>query len=235
MSAARQPAIFIPHGGGPCFWMEFPPPFGPHAWDRLRDYLAGLVRAAGAAEGVSGRQRPLGGGGAHRQRQPEAGHAVRLLRLPRAHIRAQLSGAGRAGAWRGGQAADRGGGPAGRCRRQTRLDHGVFVPFLIVDPKAEIPVVMLSLRKDLDPAFHIRLGKALTPLRDQGVAIVGSGMSFMTCAISRMAIRKLRRPSTRGSTRPPRRRRLSARRGSRIGTGRRGLARAIRARNICCH
>ena len=54
----------------------------------------------------------------------------------------------------------------------------MFVPFLIVDPKAEIPVVMLSLRKDLDPAFHIALGKALEPLRDQGVAIVGSGMSF---------------------------------------------------------
>jgi aromatic ring-opening dioxygenase catalytic subunit (LigB family) len=52
------------------------------------------------------------------------------------------------------------------------------VPFLIVDPKAEIPVVMLSLRRDLDPAFHIKLGKALEPLRDQGVAIVGSGMSF---------------------------------------------------------
>ena len=29
--------------GGPCFWMEFPPPFGPRAWDRLRDYLSGLV------------------------------------------------------------------------------------------------------------------------------------------------------------------------------------------------
>ena len=37
---------------------------------------------------------------------------------------------------------------------------------------------MLSLRKDLDPAFHIKLGKALAPLRDQGIAIVGSGMSF---------------------------------------------------------
>jgi aromatic ring-opening dioxygenase catalytic subunit (LigB family) len=58
------------------------------------------------------------------------------------------------------------------------FDHGVLVPFLIVDPKAEIPVVMLSLRKDLDAAFHIKLGKALQPLRDQGVAIIGSGMSF---------------------------------------------------------
>ena len=41
--SVRQPAIFLPHGGGPCFWMEFPPPFGPRAWDGLRDYLAGLV------------------------------------------------------------------------------------------------------------------------------------------------------------------------------------------------
>ena len=61
---------------------------------------------------------------------------------------------------------------------QRGFDHGVFVPFLIVDPKAEIPVVMLSLRKDLDADFHIRLGRALAPLRDQGVAIIGSGLSF---------------------------------------------------------
>ena len=43
MSASRQPAIFIPHGGGPCFWIDFPPPFGPHAWDKLKSYLSGLV------------------------------------------------------------------------------------------------------------------------------------------------------------------------------------------------
>ena len=54
----------------------------------------------------------------------------------------------------------------------------MFVPFLIVDPNAEIPVVMLSLRRDLDPAFHIAVGRALQPLRDEGVAIVGSGMSY---------------------------------------------------------
>jgi aromatic ring-opening dioxygenase catalytic subunit (LigB family) len=58
------------------------------------------------------------------------------------------------------------------------FDHGVFVPFLIVDPQAAIPVVMLSLRRDLDAAFHIVVGKALQPLRDEGVAIVGSGMSY---------------------------------------------------------
>ena len=45
MTTVRQPTMFIPHGGGPCFWMAFPPPFGPHAWDGLRDYLAGLIKS----------------------------------------------------------------------------------------------------------------------------------------------------------------------------------------------
>jgi len=54
------------------------------------------------------------------------------------------------------------------------FDHGVFVPFLILDPNAEIPVVMLSLRKDLDPAFHIKLGRRLAPCAIRALAIVGS-------------------------------------------------------------
>ena len=54
----------------------------------------------------------------------------------------------------------------------------MFVPFLIIDPQAQIPVVMLSLQRDLDPAVHISVGKALAPLRDKEIAIVGSGMSY---------------------------------------------------------
>ena len=57
-------------------------------------------------------------------------------------------------------------------------DHGVFVPLKIAFPEAQIPVVMLSLDHSLDPALHIAAGKALAPLRDQGVLIVASGMSF---------------------------------------------------------
>lgn len=57
-------------------------------------------------------------------------------------------------------------------------DHGVFVPLKVVFPQAEIPVVTLSLDHSLDPAMHIAAGRALAPLRDEGVLIIASGMSF---------------------------------------------------------
>src|SRR3546814_18808315 len=57
-------------------------------------------------------------------------------------------------------------------------DHGVFIPLKVAVPGADIPTAQLSLRRALDPADHIRAGRALAALRDEGVLIVGPGMSF---------------------------------------------------------
>ena len=55
------------------------------------------------------------------------------------------------------------------------FDHGVFIPLMIMYPKADIPVVCVSLHKSLSAETHWNLGRALSPLRDQGMLILGSG------------------------------------------------------------
>lgn len=59
-------------------------------------------------------------------------------------------------------------------------DHGTFVPLMLAFPKADIPTIQLSLNASLDPREHMAIGRALQPLRDEGVYIIASGMPPMS-------------------------------------------------------
>ena len=172
----RMPTWYIPHGGGPCFFMEWNP---PHAWDRMANFLKNvastLPRTPKAIVMVSAHwltpQATVTSGA-----QPELiydyygfpPHTYELTYpAPGAPALAEeMVQTLRAAGIDSGTDAQRG------------FDHGMFIPLKLIFPQADIPVLQLSLNRSLDPAQQIATGRALEQLRDQDVLIIGSGMSF---------------------------------------------------------
>lgn len=177
-SNAKMPTIYIPHGGGPCFFMEWT--MGPRdTWDRMGAWLksldgslprtptALLVVSAHWEMGVptvlSSAAPPLlfdyYGFPSHTYELtwPAPGSPELAMRVAGLLAREGIE-----------------------SKRETErgFDHGVFIPLKLAYPDARVPTVQLSLVNGLDPKAHLAIGRALMPLRDEGVLIVGSGMSY---------------------------------------------------------
>jgi aromatic ring-opening dioxygenase catalytic subunit (LigB family) len=175
-SATRQPSLYIPHGGGPCFFMDWDP---PDTWDRMAAFLRGLVATLPAKPRavllISGHWLEAAFTvGSHPRPPliydyygfPEHTYQLRYDAAGDPALAQRVQGLLAAHGLPNGSDAQRG------------YDHGVFIPLKLVLPDADVPVVQLSLLGSLDPAAHLAAGRALAPLRDDGVLIVGSGMSF---------------------------------------------------------
>ena len=183
LAVMKQPTLYIPHGGGPCFFLN-PDGSCPPMWEAMRAYLAQIITS------LPERPRAILFVSAHwieprfsvlTTEKPDLfydyygfpPHTYELRwdapnDVALAHRAASLL---RQAGFETGEEAHRG------------WDHGVFVPMMVALPDADIPVAQLSLLApqggpDFDAALHIRAGEALAPLRDEGVLIIGSGMSF---------------------------------------------------------
>ena len=176
MSATRLPTFFISHGGGPWPWMK--EQMGG-VYDQLEASLARMPAELGTTPRavlmlsahweeprftVQTHPRPpmlYDYGGfpdfTYRIQYPAPGAPDVAQR-----VRTLLAAAG----IESGEDADRG------------FDHGLFAPMAVIWPKADMPVLQLSLKRGLVPADHLALGRALAPLRDEGVLVVGSGLSY---------------------------------------------------------
>jgi len=176
LATLRQPSIFIPHGGGPCFFM--PDPQG--MWSGMAEYLRGLIASLPekprAILIISGHWEADGFAFTGAEAHPGLIYDYYGFPPHTYEIAWPAPGA----PWlarRGAELLQEAGLPAS-VDPQRGFDHGVFVPMKVAVPDADIPTVQMSLAKGLDPALHVAAGRALAPLRDEGVLVIGSGMSF---------------------------------------------------------
>jgi aromatic ring-opening dioxygenase catalytic subunit (LigB family) len=174
---SRLPTLFIPHGGGPCFFMDWNP---PDTWDRMADYLRSVPDAAGAPPPkalvvISGHwEEPV----VTIQNNPAPSLLYDYYGFPPSTYEIKFPALGApAVSVRVAELLETA-GIAWKCDHERGFDHGVFIPLKVAYPEPRIPTVQLSLRAGLDPAEHLAIGRALAPLRDEGVFIVGSGMSY---------------------------------------------------------
>jgi aromatic ring-opening dioxygenase catalytic subunit (LigB family) len=169
------PTVYVPHGGGPCFFMDDPQGIWTGMGQFLRQFPSSLAEAPQAIVIVSGHWETRGFALTGSERPPLV---YDYYGFPPHTYKLQYTAPGAPQVAR--RAAELLGeaGFTAAIDPERGLDHGVFVPLKVAFPEARIPVVELSLDASLDPALHLAAGQALAPLRKEGVLLMGAGMSF---------------------------------------------------------
>ena len=177
-SAVKQPTIYLPHGAGPCFFMDWT--MGPpDTWDGLATWLRGLPATLPA------RPRALLVVSAHWEEavptvlEREAPPLIHDYEgFPASTYQLSWPAPGAPELAREVRMLLTSAGIPSAKEPSRGFDHGVFIPLKVAFPGADVPCLQVSLKAGLDASDHLAIGQALAPLRDKGVLIVGSGMSY---------------------------------------------------------
>jgi 4,5-DOPA dioxygenase extradiol len=171
----RFPAIFVNHGGGPLPLMG------------KQDHLANHMRSA--VDLLPSKPKAIVVLSAHWEANPiqisnyMAQNPVPLLYdyggFPSETYQYQYPAVGNAELSHRIQGLLEKAGIPSKLESSRGFDHGVFVPLMLMYPKADIPVVAVSLSSSLDAATNMAIGRALAPLREnEEVLLLGSGYTF---------------------------------------------------------
>ncbi|HWH21709.1 MAG TPA: class III extradiol ring-cleavage dioxygenase [Allosphingosinicella sp.] len=172
----RLPTYFISHGGGP--WPYLDGPFR-RMFDRLEQSLVDIRRELGDAPRavlvISGHWEEKGFAISS---SPQPGMEYDYSGFPphTYQIKYKAPGSPELAARVQELLAD--GGIEARLDPQRGFDHGTFSIMKPLYPGEDIPLVQLSIDVGYDPQLHLQLGRLLAPLRDEGVLIIGSGLSY---------------------------------------------------------
>ena len=173
---SRMPVYFISHGGGPWSYMDDP---SRAQYARLEAALAAMPAAIGvvpkAVLMIS----------AHWEEpeftltaNPKPPMLYDYYGFPDFTYQIHYDAPGDPALAVRAQSLIRAAGLPAELDSERGFDHGAFTPLNVIYPNANVPVVQLSLRAGLDPRTHLAMGRAIAPLREEGVLVVGSGLSY---------------------------------------------------------
>ena len=172
----RLPTYFLSHGGGPCPWLDGPlRQMFNQLEQSLKDILRELADAPRAVLVISGHWEENGFAISSGE---EPGMVYDYSGFPAHTYQIRYKAPGSPELAARVQDLLRAGGIPARLDPERGYDHGTFSMMKPLYPEEDLPVVQISIVRGYDPELHLRLGRLLAPLRDEGVLIIGSGLSY---------------------------------------------------------
>ncbi len=176
MTTQTLPTYFISHGGGPWPWMKDQV---NGAYDRLEASLKAMPNQMGATPKavlvISGHWEERDFTVMATENPPMV---YDYSGFPEHTYRIKYTAPGSPRTAKRIRELIEGAGIAVPLDLQRGFDHGTFAPLSVIYPDANIPALQLSLKRGYDPKSHLDVGRSLAPLRDEGVLIIGSGLSY---------------------------------------------------------